>query len=768
MSKKIRIFAALLLGISSIFFANSCKKEVIEPEFPEKEIVLTLKAGESTDISFNANLDWTLRVSGEGAGSFFGIMDEGLLETKISGQAGPQVVTVGFTDDLEFDVDRECIVTLEMGGKSKDIAKLTKLRGDRTLEVYAAVVDDFDFKKTGGNYVYQDSPDAALSFITFPGSTEYSLPIKVVSNFNWILKTGSEFVTASVSEATGEATETLLTLKCDASLAAGSQINIEFLSSNAEGAASYPVSVTIPPFGNRMEIDCQSTLYFNQEGLLKMPTGSFSETPAICYVLAAKGAIVRALEWNAAQGWYELSYAAWVKSEMNFNEEGEYIQNVTAKLGVEPNTAEERYADIMILPASLASMSAEDLCNASGDAIKDEYKPYLAGRLTQEGKKADFVALDPDADNYKASLEKNAAGTDWLKGEFGTDEIYTLTYSDQYSEAALVFQQAVSVEILDYDLQKVSESALETFWLEINTFAAGKKARVYMYPEAYVSKEGEKPESFVVLKDASNNALAVLDCRYDASSSSEGGEMFSITSGTGTITKLTSGDYYDGICGNFSVTEVYDITVSSAATILKSATAPSAFNIYNMELSLIKDGSLSIEGYTANEFYLFVGETITEKTSWIVVGKDANSVNYAAFIYTYDPDATGSSELVSFAYPDNVKNATISKYSGSLLSQIKGEHYGVDENVIYELKYTGEPQMALINVPGAPYGDAAWGNFDENTGGNIPGYWLTYEMEGSKQMYVNMTETGKSDWFVWMDMATYKPILVLVCTAEAN
>ena len=31
-----------------------------------------------------------------------------------------------------------------------------------------------------------------------------------------------------------------------------------------------------------------------------------------------------------------------------------------------------------------------------------------------------------------------------------------------------------------------------------------------------------------------------------------------------------------------------------------------------------------------------------------------------------------------------------------------------------------------------------------------------------------MTETGKSDWFVWMDMATYKPILVLVCTAEAN
>ena len=289
-----------------------------------------------------------------------------------------------------------------------------------------------------------------------------------------------------------------------------------------------------------------------------------------------------------------------------------------------------------------------------------------------------------------------------------------------------------------------------------------------MYPEAYVASMGENPESFILLKNAEGNPVALLDCVYNASSGSETGDMFSITQGNGNVTKLTSGDYYEGICANWSVSEVYEINVTTPATIIKSATTPSSFNIYNMELSLIKDRSLEIEGYTSNEFYVFVGDGITEKTSWIVVGKDQNGVNYAAFIFTYDP-AASASEPVSFAYPDYVKNATISPYSGSLLSQIKAEHYGVDEKVIYELKYTGEPQMALLNVPGEPYGSAAWNNFDEsNDYAPYPDYWLTYEMEGENQMYVNMTEAGKSDWFVWMDMLTYKPVLVLVCTAVSE
>ena len=74
---------------------------------------------------------------------------------------------------------------------------------------------------------------------------------------------------------------------------------------------------------------------------------------------------------------------------------------------------------------------------------------------------------------------------------------------------------------------------------------------------------------------------------------------------------------------------------------------------------------------------------------------------------------------------------------------------------------------ALISVPGEPMSGAAWNNWDEATSGPFADYWLTYEMEGSKQMYVNMSETGKVDFFVWIDNpSSWQVIAVLVCTAE--
>ena len=761
--------AAAVVGFCLL--AVSCKEPVkITPNFPENVITKLMKAGETLPIEFDANMDWTLKVSGEGAGSYFGIFDEGLLETSVSGGAGQQTVIVGFTEDVDFDLDRVCIVTLEMGGMSKEIANLTKIRGNRVLELYVAELDDFGFKQSGRAYVYGSEPVSELTLHTFPGQDTYSLPVKVVANFNWMLNTNSTFVNASVTESSAEETELLLTLTTDESLAAGETIALDFLTSAEADAAKYSVNLSIPAFGDRMEIDCASTLYFNAEGQLKMPVGSFADQPAICYVLAAKGARVRALEWNEAQGWYETSYAAWVHADMPFAADGAYIQPVTAQITVDANTDVQRYADIMILPASLANLGADELCNGEGTAIKPEYEQYLAGRLTQEGKTADFVNFDETiTETYKATLEKNAAGTDWMKSQFGTDEIYTLTYTDPLSESALAFASSVaSVEIYDYDCNRLSASAVETFWLEINLFQQGMKGRVYMYPDAYVASMGEKPESFIALLDAEGKTLALLDCVYSAGGSSTvGGETLTVVAGGATIEKLSSGDIYEGICGNFSVSEVYDITSSSASNMLRSTVAIGGYNIYDMTLTKVNDGSLSLEGASANDFYVFVGEKVTELTSWIVVLKDENSVNFTAFLFTYDPAAAGASEPVSFAYPDNVKNATISKYSGSLLSQIKAEHYGVDENVIYELKYSGEPQMALLNVPGVPYGEAAWNNFDEATYQPIPNYWLSYEMEGKNQMYVNMAETGKSDWFVWMDMATYKPILVLVCTAVA-
>ena len=771
--------AIALLGVGCIL-ATSCLKtqETLKPVFPENKVVKTLSAGESTDIEFEANQDWTLKVQGDGAGNYFGVVGGGIMETSVSGKAGHRTVTVGFSADEDFDVDRVCAVVLEMGGESMEIAQLTKMRGNRVLNVYAAVVDEFDFKKNGDSYEYPEETASSLTLVTFAGKTTYSLPIKVVSNFKWLLNTDSQYVNASVTEANadGEETEVLLTLTTDESLAAGATIDIKFLASEEEGAPAYTYQLIIPAFGQRMEINNQSTLHFNKEGQLLMPTGSFADQPGICYVLGPKGSEIRALEWNAENGWYETSFADWFHAELPFDDEKGYLQNVIGQITVDANDGAERYADILVLPAKYANLTAEQLCNDQGTDILDDYKQYLVTkenedgkfapvRLVQEGTKPEFVSFDTSMiEPYFATLEP---GEGWMVGQFGATSVYCLTYSDEKSECVLKFLDEVSsYEIYDIDCNRLSENDMETFWLEVNLYQNNTRGRVYMYPDAYQPSEND-PESFIVLNDAEGNALAAIQCKYVKNSGGEEGGMFSITQGNGTITPITSGDYFEGICGNFSVEEVYDITVSGRTTIIKSSVPMNGFNIYDMELNKINDGSLSLEGYSSDEFYVYVNQNITEKTSWIVVLKDVNGVNFGAFIFTYDPETTIGSGPFSFAYPDMVKNAKLSRCTGEHLAAVKGALYGVSEDVVYELKYTGEPTMALLNVPGNPKGDASWGNYDDITQGPIDGYWLTHEMQGDNQMYVNMGEAGQVDFFVWTENPdSWTVIAVLVCTAE--
>lgn len=778
--------AIALLGVGCIL-ATSClqTQETLKPVFPENKVVKTLFAGESTDIEFEANQNWTLKVQGEGAGNYFGIIDEGIMETSVSGKAGHQTVTVGFSADEDLDVDRVCSVILTMGGESKEIALITKMHGNRKLDIYVALIDDYGYKTSDGAYVYGEVSAKSLKFSTFTGNAEYKLPIKVVSNFKWLLNTNSQFVNASVTEANadGEETEVLLSLTTDESIADGTTVDIKFLFSEEEDADAYTYQLTIPAFGERMEIDCASTLYYNAEGQLKMPTGSFADQPGICHVLGSKGSVIRALDWNNDGGYYELAFASWVNATMPFDDEKGYLQNVTGEITVEANTGAERYADILVLPAKYENLSAEKLCNEQGTDILDDYKKYLvtkeneAGelapvRLVQEGKSVDpgegttdFVVLDPDYDNYKATLTK-IKEEHWLSDK--TDKIFKLVYSGKDSESRLRFAKEVDrYEIYDYDNQLVSAEDEVDFWLSCSLYGNPKiSGNVTMDPDKFNNQWAAAIESFIYIYDSNNKLLCILDCYYDESSSGEEGDLFTITQGDGTITPITSGDLYEGICSNYNIDadKVFDITVSSATTIIQSSVAVGGYNLYTMGLDKVSDGSLSLEGASANSFYLFVGDAVTEKTSWIVVLKDVNSVNFGAFIFTYDPTAAAS-DLISFVYPDLVKNASISKYTGSLISDIKGAHNGISEDAIYELKYTGEPMYALISVPGEPKGDAAWNNWDEATSGPFAYYWLTYEMEGSNQMYVNMSEVGKSDWFVWTDMmGNY--IAALVCTAE--
>ena len=69
MLKRLCSAGLTLLGMASILLVSCKQEEIIEPEFPATKIEKTLSPGETVRIEFDANLDWTLKVTGEGAGN---------------------------------------------------------------------------------------------------------------------------------------------------------------------------------------------------------------------------------------------------------------------------------------------------------------------------------------------------------------------------------------------------------------------------------------------------------------------------------------------------------------------------------------------------------------------------------------------------------------------------------------------------------------------------------------------------------------------------
>lgn len=751
--------ALALLGIAAL--ASSCEEseKIVLPVFPEEMVKKTVQAGESVEIPLSPNLDWEASITGEGAGNYFWLDDAGLKENKVSGAAGDVVLKVVFSEEEELDVNRVCTVNLSMGGQTQAVAEITRLALERSFEIHTGSADEFDFARENGAYAYGESVTAA-ELITFSGNAEYAIPVKVISNYAWTLSL-PDWVEASKNSGEAGSEEIMLTAVLSNDLAAGKTGTAKFLdASNPDIAVEF--EITLPAFANRMEVDV-TDLVFNAAGQRRMPVGGYSDTPGIAYALAAEGAVVKALEWEGE--WHSTEFADWV--DFTVKAEGSALQTLTIEIKPQANTGAARYADIFILPASLAGIKADEICdfNDPDCGFKEEYKKYCIGRLEQEtGVKVDFVSLSENPDDvYKATLERAESGG-WYENSIGTDNVYTLTYSDQYSEAVLLFSEAVaSYKVFDYDAMPLSDSEIDSYWLTFTLFGNNLKGRATMEPDKFSNQSAERPESFIVLYGADGKAKAALYCIYDESATG-GSDGISITYGTGTVEPMSeSSDLYWFINSEFSTSNIYEATVSSGSVQFNTGETPSNVKLYSdVDGSALTDNSFEVEG-AMNGLIVYIAETVASGTGCIIVLKDANGVNYAAIHLVYDTASAGSAPF-SFVYPDCVSGATLEKYTGSLLGEIKSNCYGIDENNIYCLTYSKEfPQMPSVNCPGEPQGQAAWNNWDDATQGPSADYWLTYEMDSTTQMYVSMSEVGKEDYFVFTD-GNWNVLGVLVCT----
>lgn len=755
--------AIALLGAGCIL-ATSClqNQETVKPVFPENKIQKTVVAGESVDIVFEANLDWELSLSGDGVMSYFWIDDAGTKESKIKGSAGSQTVTVKFSEENELDTNRKCIVTLTMGGESCEIAEIDRLMIARTVVIKVAEHWETAFMKVDGNYVYADIEEgASLKFISFPEEPDYALPIKVQSNFDWELAL-PEWIETSVSGGKAGDTEVYLTAVVSESIKNGETGKINFVdASNQE--AKIEVEISIDSFADRVDFEGKD-FDFNAAGQIKSAMGEYMDGSGYFTVLAAKGAVVRVLGFDG--NYHDTDFATWVTVEETESEGEAFLSKRSFSIKAKANDGDARVADILVLPASMAELGPEQLCvSADGCPFTEAVQPYVFGRIEQSGKEVqpvtEVLSVNPDYDAYEYIFKYNP--NIYIKPDFKTtDQLYSLTYThEEWSEVQILSSvQIAGAMILDYNFNVVEDT--DNFWAECwispdkNAFKVNYDLSIYNRVGA--EDEETVPECYIVLGDASGNYIAIIDFKVDLNATEEpGGVVLSILDGDAEITKITSSDdRYNWMHSEYYTDELYEVVTSSKKTIFANVANLANYSILsitdNGAVDCV-DNSLTLEGVSEG-FYLSVAQSVSETRSWIVVLQDENMVPMVAIYYTYIPGET--EELISIVQS---YDATLSKYSGELLDQLL--ETGVSEDYIYELRYSGDDPYACLSVPGEPYYQCAWNNEDGSDN-----YWLTYELAGPKMMYVNMSEVGMVDWFVWKDGngPTANTVAILVCT----
>lgn len=650
--------AAFVVGMAAMV---ACEEKPIEPEvvapvFPSEVTEKNVEAGETVELQFTANLDWELSIPATEQNKYW-LDDAGMPASKVSGKAGDQTVSVVFSEDEYYDANVLCEVTLTMGGESKVIAKLTRLAINRSLEVYVAETSEWGFKKT-----YGTEKATALALTTFEGDVTYTLPIQVVANYDWSLAlpewcAGEIKGAESLSGKAGQAVEILLTGALAENVKNGAEGVAKFIDAT-DNTQSMDLPLTFPAFADRLEWSEPSSMEFDNTGA--------STSPAIGYVLAMDGYVVRALGWNGE--WHDLAFADWVTITTEDASEG-LLKSASVTFSVSENTGDDRAADIFVFPASMANTKAEDICNPNKcDEFNAPYAQYYVGRLTQKGAPKPFMSMVYPAD--------------YLEGE-------GVFYTDlQPKEDANIMQWDIEGAESYHKITYTGQWSYESGSFRINKpFATCKFYEDTQYPEGFFTKEvtpdwvslwtnedksmGKFEMSYIptsaihvaaVFYDENGGKVAAVLVEYNPAGSAGSAATLSVVNGQAEVETLSSdSELSQYLASELSVSNVFEVTAKTAETTFEFSQSFVATSVFTKQLMPSSAVSIQTEGN-------FFKVTATESVEVIITLKDANYMNIAAIHYTYTPEGGGTA-----AEPTETLSL-MSAYPGVTLSAITPTH----------------------------------------------------------------------------------------------
>ena len=545
----IRLMTAMVMCAAAVL-SIGCEPEPdpepeVTPNFP-KLVEKVVKSGETVTLSINPNMAWKVSIPSSSA-QYFSLADAAG-QLSMTGEAGAQQIKIKVAELDEFDTDRVCEVALTMDGKTQTIAKLTRMKLARTVNVYLAQYDEanIDFKTDAeGAYVYGSTPVQTLDFLWH--NEQYMHRVVVETNFKWAI--GGElpaWLDPSVTSGEAGRTEVFVrTVKEAYPFAAESvELKINDFTNESAPVEVSKLKVNMPACEAVCEVSISPALTFNAEGhYFNASNDTYLEMGAIATMTAPKGAELYKIVKNNGYLYASSPAADWITIE--WEEEWDAAAD---KAGVwsrkffvstTPNEGAEREGMLVALPRTLASKVSDpdyDLFNADGTALKAEYEQYVVSTIKQEApaeaeNKGVIYANDIETMHaFTADFAELAAGAwPWQGAWAQIPNAYKLTYRSNDSGDDLIFSKPFSrYEIYGFDGAYSSTYDLSTCWITIEKSAShkeltnGYKVRMRLgddpanglFPNTQAGFDGEN-EATIVFYDENNEAYALIYCVLD-------------------------------------------------------------------------------------------------------------------------------------------------------------------------------------------------------------------------------------------------------------
>lgn len=425
-------FTKLFLLVAILFAAVSCseneKEVVVEPEFPEEEVVSSVTPNGETILTFSANMNWEVTSSAIWCKFANG-------STSMKGEAGDVSLSLTITEDA-WSVEESVVeITLKMGSEEKVIAKYTRAGK-------APVITNADGVEYG-----EENP-IALTYKNNGVSGSFNF----IANYDWEIKNENlpEWLKISEnnSQMGGNAGESVLvTFEVAKNFWANAQDgNVVIKAKNSDVSVSIPVSFNGIPEGVIAIDGINGTAFWwkiSADGKNFWKDGAESEKlmfPLSFNAIAKDNAytVVKIEEGNG--GFMFVNEESHSFLSVEDDNAGNVV--LTAQ---ENTTGKERLAYILVMPQKVFDEIKEKadangglydniLLNSEGkDLIESEYDSYVVLAFKQEGASAagGFKVLKGGWEPIACSSDMTSELSQFIAGEYGItpESIYSLSVS---------------------------------------------------------------------------------------------------------------------------------------------------------------------------------------------------------------------------------------------------------------------------------------------------------------------------------------------------